>query len=174
MLWNRAPMDSMDLSPEEFNRLSQEILEIATSHLRELDSQAITPQERGVDLENFYHLPLPELGLGPAAVHQLAHVVRHSRVQNGRFFGYVLGSGDPAAAATEILCSILNQNVTAWRSSPAAVMIEHTVVNWLAQAIGCAGFQGTLTSGGSSANLMALAMAREAMAPANERGLRGG
>jgi glutamate/tyrosine decarboxylase-like PLP-dependent enzyme len=167
-------VDSIDLSPEEFERLSQEILAIATRYLRELDGRSITPQESGIALEELYHSPLPELGLGAETVHRLAEVVRHSRAQNGRFFGYVLGSGDPAAAATEVLCSVLNQNVTAWRSSPAAATIERTLVSWLAQAIGCAGFQGTLTGGGSSANLMALAMAREALAPANERGLRSG
>jgi aromatic-L-amino-acid/L-tryptophan decarboxylase len=51
-------------------------------------------------------------------------VVRHSRAQNSRFFGYVLGSAEPAAVAADLLCSVLNQNVTAWRSSPAAVTIE--------------------------------------------------
>jgi aromatic-L-amino-acid/L-tryptophan decarboxylase len=52
--------------------------------------------------------------MGLEAIQGLADVVRHSRVQNGRFFGYVLGSGDPVAAATDLLCSVLNQNVTAW------------------------------------------------------------
>jgi aromatic-L-amino-acid/L-tryptophan decarboxylase len=71
-----------------------------------------------------------------------------------------------------LLCSVLNQNVTAWRSGPAAVTIEKTVIGWLAQAVGCQGFCGTLTGGGSSANLMGLAIAREAKAPANQTGLR--
>src|SRR5205823_14809536 len=61
----------------------------------------------------------------------------------------------------------------AWRSGPAAVTVERPVVGWLAQAIGCAGFRGSLTGGGSSANLMGLAMAREAKMPANEAGSRG-
>jgi aromatic-L-amino-acid decarboxylase len=84
----------------------------------------------------------------------------------------VLGSGEPVAAVADLLASVLNQNVTAWRSGPAAVTLERTVVSWLAQAIGCAGFRGSLTGGGSSANLMALAMAREAKMPANEAGVR--
>jgi len=46
------------------------------------------------------------------------------------------------------------------------------VVGWLAEAIGCEGFDGLLTSGGSLANPMALAMARESRAPANEDGAR--
>jgi hypothetical protein len=47
------------------------------------------------------------------------------------------------------------------------------VVGWLAQ-VGCGGFAGSLTSGGSAANLMGLAMAREAKAPANEQGAQPG
>jgi aromatic-L-amino-acid decarboxylase len=60
--------------------------------------------------------------------------------------------------------------VTAWRSAPAAVTVERTVIAWLADAIGCDGFVGSFTSGASLGNLMALAMARESRAPANERG----
>jgi glutamate/tyrosine decarboxylase-like PLP-dependent enzyme len=73
-----------------------------------------------------------------------------------------------------LLASVLNQNVTAWRSGPAAVVIEQTVVGWLAQAIGCPEFCGHLTGGGSSANLMGLAMARETKAAANEKGAASG
>jgi aromatic-L-amino-acid decarboxylase len=117
---------------------------------------------------------MPEAGIGEDALNALSEVIRLSRVQNGRFFGYVLGSGEPVGAVADLLASVLNQNVTAWRSGPAAVTIEQTVVGWLAQAIGCPGFRGHLTGGGSSANLMGLAMAREAKAPANETGISPG
>jgi glutamate/tyrosine decarboxylase-like PLP-dependent enzyme len=114
--------------------------------------------------------PLPEQGLGEKALDDLQSVINLSRAQNGRFFGYVLGSGDPVGATADLLASVLNQNVTAWRSGPAGVMIEKAVVRWLAEAIGCSDFRGYLTGGGSSANLMGLTMAREAIAPANEIG----
>lgn len=164
-------MDSIDLSPDQFKRLAGRVLEIATRYLRELETRPIAPLVKASTLQELFHSPPPECGLGEQAVEQLETLVRHSRAQNGRFFGYVLGSADPASATTEVLCSVLNQNVTAWRSAPAAVTIERTVVSWLAQAIGCSGFSGTLTAGGSSANLMALAMARETLTPANARGL---
>jgi glutamate/tyrosine decarboxylase-like PLP-dependent enzyme len=82
----------------------------------------------------------------------------------------VLGSAEPVAVAADLLASALNQNVTAWRSSPAAVAIEKTVVSWLAEAIGCRNFSGSLTGGGSAANLMGLMMARESARPANQSG----
>ena len=111
--------------------------------------------------------------MGERALAGLIDVIKYSRVQNGRFFGYVLGSGEPVAAVADLLASVLNQNVTAWRSGPAAVTLERTVVSWLAEAIGCSGFQGSLTGGGSAANLMGLAMAREAKMPSNESGVTG-
>jgi len=164
-------MNPVDLSPEEFRKLCERISEIAGDYLKELDSRAITPAESGPEIERLYRSELPETGMAEEAIRGLAEVARHSRAQNGRFFGYVLGSGEPAAAAGDLLCSVLNQNVTAWRSSPAGVTIEKTVVNWLARGVGCEDFGGTLTGGGSAANLMGLAMAREAKAPANETGV---
>jgi aromatic-L-amino-acid/L-tryptophan decarboxylase len=167
-------MNPLDITPEEFRRLSARVLEIAADYLQTMDARSIPPAGTGAEIERLYRTPLPETGLPEEALHGLQEVARHSRAQNGRFFGYVLGSGEPAAAAADLLCSVLNQNVTAWRSAPAAVTLERTVVDWLAQAIGCQDFRGILTGGGSAANLMALAMAREANSPANERGLRAG
>src|SRR5215475_1960810 len=166
-------MDSIDLSPEQFRSLSQRVLEIAVDYLEGIDDRAIPASGSGSEIQRILQSPLPETGLGEQAVDELHRVARHSRAQNARFFAYVMGSGEVAAASSDLLCSVLNQNVTIWRSSPAGVTIERMVVDWLSQALGCRGFSGTLTSGGSSANLMGLAMAREAKAPANEKGVRG-
>ena len=118
--------------------------------------------------------PLPQEGLHGAALDALAKVIEMSRAPSPRFFGYVLGSGEPVAALADLLASVLNQNVTAWRSAPAAVTIERQVVRWIAEALGCGGMSGSLCGGGSSANLMALAMAREARLPGNECGAQPG
>ena len=69
--------------------------------------------------------------MGAAALDDLQSVIDASRLPNPRFFGYVLGSGEPIAAAADLLASVLNQNVTAWRSGPAAATIEQDC-DWLA------------------------------------------
>jgi aromatic-L-amino-acid/L-tryptophan decarboxylase len=165
-------MKSLEISPDEFRRLAEKVTQLTADYLRELDSRPISPSTTGGETERLFCTPLSEKGVGADALAGLQDVIEHSRAQNGRFFGYVLGSGEPVAAVADLFASVLNQNVTAWRSGPAAATLERTVVGWLAQAIGCAGFRGSLTGGGSSANLMALAMAREARMPANEAGVR--
>ncbi len=167
-------MNPVEISSEEFLRLTDRVARLAAEYLKNIDVQPIAPATNGDETFRLFHTAMPEDGMGEAALDGMPDVMRLSRVQNGRFFGYVLGSGEPVGAVADLLASVLNQNVTAWRSGPAAVMIEKTVVGWLAQAIGCPEFSGHLTGGGSSANLMGLAMAREAKAPANERGMSAG
>jgi glutamate/tyrosine decarboxylase-like PLP-dependent enzyme len=164
-------MNPLEISPGKFRRLAERIAALATGYLEDIDTRAVAPTATGVETQQLFHTELPEQGMGEAALDGLEQVIQRSRAQNGRFFGYVLGSGEPVAATADLLASVLNQNVTAWRSGPAAVTIEQTVVSWLAEAIGCGEFRGHLTGGGSSANLMGLAMAREAEAPANEQGI---
>jgi aromatic-L-amino-acid/L-tryptophan decarboxylase len=167
-------MNPVEISSEEFLRLTDRIARLASEYLKNIDDQPIAPATNGDETFRLFHTAVPEEGVGEGALEGLPDVMRLSRIQNARFFGYVLGSGEPVGAVADLLVSVLNQNVTAWRSGPAAVMIEKTVVGWLAQAIGCSEFSGHLTGGGSSANLMGLAMAREAKDPANERGMTPG
>jgi glutamate/tyrosine decarboxylase-like PLP-dependent enzyme len=164
-------MNPVEISSDEFRRLAERVTRIAAEYLETIDAQVISPTTSGEETLGVFRTAIPEDGVGEAALNALPEVTRLSRVQNGRFFGYVLGSGEPVGAVADLLASVLNQNVTAWRSAPAAVMIEQTVVGWLAQAIGCPGFRGQLTGGGSAANLMGLAMARESKTPANEKGI---
>jgi aromatic-L-amino-acid/L-tryptophan decarboxylase len=163
-------MNPLEISSSEFRGLSERVTTLVAQYLDDLDQQAIAPAVTGQESLRLFDVPFPEQGIGRAVLRDLTEIMHCSRAQNGRFFGYVLGSGEPVAAVADLVASVLNQNVTAWRSSPAAVTIEKTAVRWLAEAIGCPGFHGHLTGGGSSANLMGMAMAREAGAPANQSG----
>ena len=161
---------ALDISPEDFRRFAHGVAELAAEYLANIDRLPIAPRATGAETDRLFRRDPPEEGMGERALDLAREVVGSARAQNGRFLGYVLGSGEPVAAAADLLASALNQNVTAWRSAPSAVAIERALTSWLARAIGCPGFAGSLTGGGSSANLMGLAMAREARAPANEAG----
>lgn len=89
-------MNPLEVSADEFRRLAAHITELASEYLEHLDSQKITPATTGADTLRLFRTPLPEAGLGADALKALPQVVQRSRTQNGRFFGYVLGSGEPA------------------------------------------------------------------------------
>lgn len=167
-------MNPIEISPEQFKSLCEQFLAIACDYLKEMDSRSIPAKGSGAEIDRIFRAPLPETGLADEALRAFGDVVQHCRAQNGRFFGYVLGSGETAGAASDFLCSVLNQNVTAWRSSPVAVTLEKIVVSWLARIVSCREFPGVLCGGGSAANLMGLAIARETRVTANESGLPSG
>jgi glutamate/tyrosine decarboxylase-like PLP-dependent enzyme len=167
-----AGIGALDLSPEEFHALAGRVTDLATRFLTALPTLPSFPAVSGQQTRNHFAEPLPESGLKAAALEMLEDVVAMSRPPSPRFYAYVLGSGEPVAALADLLASVLNQNVTAWRSAPVGVTIERQVIEWLATAIGCGGFGGSLCSGASAANLMALAMAREAKRPSSESSAR--
>jgi aromatic-L-amino-acid/L-tryptophan decarboxylase len=80
-----------------------------------------------------------------------------------RMFGYVQSPGTPIAAFADLLASTLNANLTVWRSAPAPVELERLTINWIRQILGFnAEAGGLFVSGGSMANLAAIAAARQA------------
>jgi glutamate/tyrosine decarboxylase-like PLP-dependent enzyme len=167
-------MNPLEIAPQELRRLLQEAVALTADYWESLPRRPVHPKTSAQQLEKLFSAEVPENGLGADAFKDFTAIADHSRSGNGRFFGYVLGSGEPVGAIADLLASALNQNITAWRSSPAAVTIENIVVSWLAGVIGCEGFTGSLTGGGSSANLMGLAMARESKLPANDHGAKSG
>ena len=163
------------LSSEDFRALAHSLSDFTADYLERLPTIRSYPEDiNGTAVEQLFSADIPLNGIGGAAFNLLPEIFQNSRPACPRFFGYVFGSGEPIAALGQFASAVLHQNATAWRSGPSANAIERTVVRWLASAIGCDVFTGSLTLGGSSANLMGLCMAREAKAPANQSGVRGG
>src|SRR3954462_13531860 len=162
------------LSSEHFRALAHSLSDFTADYLERLPSARSYPENlHGAEIEQLFSTDIPVDGMGGAAFDLLPDIFQNSRPATPRFFGYVFGSGEPIAALGQCASAVLPQNATAWRSGPSANAIERTVVRWLASAIGCERFSGSLTLGGSSANLLGLCMAREAKAPANQTGVHG-
>ena len=82
---------------------------------------------------------------------------------SGRFFGYIPGGGLYHAALGDFLADISNKYAGFTPAAPGAVQLENACVRWLSDIIGLPeGAAGSLTSGGSIANLAAIVAAREA------------
>ncbi|SHG63465.1 Glutamate or tyrosine decarboxylase [Kaistia soli DSM 19436] len=167
-------MRALELSDRDLSDLASEAARIAADYWASLPSRPAYPSTSGTETSRLFDRPWANEGRGRAVLDDFSAIAQHVRPCTGRFFGYVAGSGEPVGAIGDFLASVLNQNCTSWRSAPAAVSIERVVVGWLAEAVGCAGFAGSLCGGGSTANLMGLAMARESLLPANDDGARPG
>ena len=80
------------------------------------------------------------------------------------FFGYVPGTPTWPSALGDLVASALNVDAAQWRESPGPVQLELVVLDWFKEWIGYPpGAEGVLVSGGSAANMTALACAREAL-----------
>lgn len=83
-----------------------------------------------------------------------------------RFMGYIPGGGLFHSAIGDFLAATSNKYAGFASAGPGAVRIENACAAWLAGVIGFpAEAAGTLTSGGSTANLTAVVAAREARDP---------
>jgi glutamate/tyrosine decarboxylase-like PLP-dependent enzyme len=167
-------MQALELSNDELAKLMAEAARLVEEYWGSLPERPSYPETSAAMTSVLFSRVWKENGRGGKVLDDFKAISDHSRPSTGRFFGYVVGSGEPVGAIGDLLASALNQNVTSWRSAPAAATIEKTVIGWLADAIGCDGFSGSLCGGGSAANMMGLAMAREAKLPANEDGARPG
>ena len=83
-----------------------------------------------------------------------------------RFMGYIPGGGLFHSALGDMLAAASNKYSGFAPAAPGAVRIENACTKWLSSVIGYpSSSAGTLTSGGSMANLTAIVAAREARDP---------
>lgn len=82
---------------------------------------------------------------------------------SGGHLGYIPGGGLYASALGDYLADVTNRYAGVFFSSPGAVRLEQQLTTWVASLIGFPDTAaGTLTSGGSIANLVAMVAARDA------------
>jgi glutamate/tyrosine decarboxylase-like PLP-dependent enzyme len=161
----RLQAEAAPLEPGEAER--GEVMAAAFAHAQTfLQDLADGPSYRGWDEES-----AAGFGFGEARrslEETLAYLSRNVdrpgiTTASPRFMGYVPGGGLFHAAVGDFLAAASNKYAGFAPAAPGAVRLENATTAWLASVIGFpAGAGGTLTSGGSLANLTAIVAAREA------------
>ncbi|MBA2526757.1 MAG: aminotransferase class V-fold PLP-dependent enzyme [Pyrinomonadaceae bacterium] len=150
---------------EQHEHLGRAVTRIITDLAATLDSRPVAPPATPSDLETMFAEDLPENGTGLDEIlaRFTSDIAPHAMgVPSPRYYGQFNPTPLPIGVWADALCSALNQNAGAWRNGPTSAMIETRVMRWLCDLIGYGPQSfGTLASGGSEANLMALKCARD-------------
>src|SRR6266481_2297134 len=155
----------LEPSADEIRDWGNSVTQFMIDYLGGLRDRPVYRQTSSREIRSGFDSKLPTKGIDFDSLLKIFRdtIVPFSR-QNAhpRMFGYVQSPGTPIAAFADLLASTLNANLTVWRSAPAPVEVERLTINWIRQILGFnAEAGGLFVSGGSMANLAAIAAARQ-------------
>jgi aromatic-L-amino-acid/L-tryptophan decarboxylase len=158
-------MEMLEPSSDEIRKWGNSVIQLMTEYLDSLRDRPVYRHTSSREIRDGLDLALPTKGTDFDALLKVFRetIVPFSR-QNAhpRMFGYVQSPGTPIAAFADLLASTLNANLTIWRSAPVPVELERLTIDWIRQILGFnTGAGGLFVSGGSMANLIGIAMARQ-------------
>lgn len=152
----------IDLSPEAFRKLGYQAVDLLADQLANLNSVPTRQAVPEIIREKLLHQPLPETGCDPTEVLRLfaEEVLPYPMGNNSpRFLSWINPPPAPIGVLAELLAAGMNPSVAG--GDHAATYVEHAVLGWIKTIMGYplnAG--GVLVSGGSVANIVALAVMR--------------
>ena len=144
--------------------LGYRVVDMIVDHVAHLHPQPVAGGASRGEMESRLREAAPELGLGwEAALERARRDVfgAMSHVDHPRFFAYVPSPGNFVGAMADALAGGFNPFAGAWATAAGAAEAELVAVDWLRRICGLPeGAGGAFVSGGSMANLTALAVAR--------------
>ncbi len=166
-----SPEETLD--PDDWTQtraLAHTIIDDAIQHLSHVRERPIW-QEMPPQIRAAFLTPVPE---GPTPLvdvySQMTATLMPYPMGNihPRFWGWYMGAGNFTGALGDFLAAIEGSNLGG--GNTAAAQLDRQVVSWLKSMMGFPeSASGTLTSGGSMANMVGLTVARNAMAGVDVR-----
>jgi glutamate/tyrosine decarboxylase-like PLP-dependent enzyme len=157
----RARLDPADWEP--FRALGHAMLDDMVDFMATVRERPVW-QSPSAEARAALSAPVPRGGADPSEVYatfQRAIQPYPTGNIHPRFWGWVMGNGTPVGFLADMLGSALNCNVPGY--DQAASLVEHEVLRWLAELMDYPSppeASGLFVSGGSVANLLGLAIAR--------------
>lgn len=147
----------------EWGPLLAETCRIATEFLDGLPDRPVAPRRDAAALLAAFDRPVPDDGRDPRAV--VAELARDAdpgltAMPSGRFFGWVIGGGVPAAVAADWLTTVWDQNAGSAEGTPAAAVVEQVALRWVAELLELPATSAALVTGATMASFTGLAVGR--------------
>jgi glutamate/tyrosine decarboxylase-like PLP-dependent enzyme len=123
----------------DMRALLQRTAELASDFLESLDDRPIFPTASAAELRDALGGSLPDEPTDPEDVlERLAAAADRGivAIPSGRYFGFVIGGGLPAALAADWLTSAWDQNAGLYVGGPAASVVEQVVREWVTDLLG--------------------------------------
>ncbi len=162
------PSDEFTLDPDDWQgarALAHRAVDEAIDHLAGVRERPVW-REPPAALHGFFDAPLPQQGAALEQVYrEFSDKVRPYPMGNvhPRFWAWFMGAGSFTGALADFLAAVDGSNLGGGHTAPA--LVDRQVVRWLREMVGLPdSASGTLTNGGSAANLVALTVARNAKA----------
>jgi len=156
----------LELTSEEMRSLGYRIVDQIVEHFETLASKPVMRVSPRVELEAELREPLPEESTPvDALLDQLRRVVwpNIGNVQHPRFFAFIPSPSNFVSVMADALAAGFNPFAGNWLEGSGPAQIELVTIDWLREMCGLPETAGGLfVSGGSMANLTALAAARRA------------
>jgi aromatic-L-amino-acid decarboxylase len=155
------PTDTSDRSALE------RAAEHAFAFLGSLDTRSVATTASLAELRERLGRPLADRGVPATQV--IDELVADADAgilgsQGGRFFGWVIGGGTPAAMAADWLTTVWDQNTGIHACAPAASVVEEVAAGWLTELFELpAGTSVGFVTGTQMAHMTCLAAARHAV-----------
>src|SRR4030095_5213517 len=150
---------------QQHKTLASRIPDLILEFISTLDTRRVAPEATPAELVELFDEPFPETGTPiPEILERFRSEIAPNAmgVPSPRYFGQFNPTPLPIGVWADALASTLNQNAGAWRNGPTSATIEARVLRWLCELLGYGPESyGTLASGGSEANLIALKCARD-------------
>ncbi len=162
------PVNSkLQLSADEMRRLGYRVVDQIVEHFETLADKPVTRVTPRIELEAELREPLPEEPTPvDALLDQLQRVVwpNIGNVQHPRFFAFIPSPSNFVSVMADALAAGFNPFAGNWLEGSGPAQIELVTIDWLRETIRLPETAGGLfVSGGSMANLTALAAARSSM-----------
>ncbi len=158
-----ARRDERDHDATAFREMGHAFVDLMAEYIEGLEGRRVYGPVSPAGMDDLFDEPLPEEGVGlPDLLQECrARIFPNSMaIGSRRYFGMMNPAPLPVAVFAEALVGVMNQNSASWRHAPAATAIEKRVVRWLCDLCGLGDDSfGTLTAGGSLANLTGLKLA---------------